>query len=318
MKEIYRDSSDYVELKLYIGGQPVSDLTDVTAALTDSRSGVVLDAASVVPSTAPASLGRFLYLVPLTYTKDDRKLNVRWTYKHLGVDLEKNEAVLVVTPYCSPEDVVEQFPELAQKTYDEIVAMERVVRSIINTKTGQDFGSRHDVITFNGNGRDFVGLNQRIYNISKLSINGSQVYPRLDSFGNVISTGTLNPLAIDPTGWGFRVNPSGPYYDIKRDVGLFDTFRQGQATGPYFERHGLYTIEGDFGWESVPENINLASKLLIREFFSQDHVWRQKGLSVVHTSDWQFEFHNDSYGSTGNMHVDEILASYAVPNMVIL
>ena len=310
MIEVYKNNSDYIGLSVYISGVPTDAATgSVTATLIDTTTGLTLD---TQPGERDA-IGHYRYLIPLAYTQSDRTLKVVWNFLIGAQAATRTEYVEVVTPYISVDEIKSSYPQLASKTYNEIRDMERRVRAIINVVTGQSFGSKTETISFYGEGQDKLQLNRRITKITGFTANGISPYLAADL-----------PFKLVNDGWGFIVNPSTGFnvnsyynYDIKSDIGYsYNSLPGNYERSGFFSRGILYTITANFGWDYVPSDINLATKLLIGDYFCTQDAWRLRGVKATSAADMTFEFFD--HQGTGNADVDRMLGVYASPNLVII
>ena len=85
-----------------------------------------------------------------------------------------------------------------------------------------------------------------------------------------------------------------------------------------FKSDVSYKVQGRFGWEKVPDEIELAAIELMRDFFAKDKLWRNKYVSNVSTFDWQFEYSDDATKGTGNLYADQLLSPYIINSMVVV
>lgn len=301
MIEVYKNTAESISFKLYAGGQRVNSDTPVTLSVTDSD-GEVLVASAPAATTTPDGFDEYSYILGLNVTNEERELKVVWNYTILGQSGQRIDKVEVVTPYVTPEEIYREYPQLASKTYDEIKGMERRVRKIIEDICNQSFGSRLKTVTIYGTDTYSLRLGERLARIDTVSSNGIPI--------------NLTQVKLRTTEDGYNLYRwhEDDYYDIKRDV-YYSVF-PGYTT--YFKSNYYYTITGLFGWETVPNEINLAAKLLIGDLFCNENQWRQKGLKSVRAADWRFEFSDTAFTGTGNAEVDRLLSRFVHNNMVIL
>jgi hypothetical protein len=85
-----------------------------------------------------------------------------------------------------------------------------------------------------------------------------------------------------------------------------------------FKSNYVYKIQGRYGWDFIPDEVEEATIHLIKDYFSKDRAWRNKYLKSVQSFDWQFEYNNESYRGTGNVYVDQILLPYVITQMVVI
>jgi hypothetical protein len=85
-----------------------------------------------------------------------------------------------------------------------------------------------------------------------------------------------------------------------------------------FNTGSTYRVQGKFGWEEVPDEVDLACIELMRDYFSKDKTWRNKYMKSVQTFDWKFEYNSGTYSGTGNLYADQLLLPYVINKMVVI
>ena len=83
-----------------------------------------------------------------------------------------------------------------------------------------------------------------------------------------------------------------------------------------FQSNVPYKVQGKFGWEKVPDEVELAAIELMKDFFAKDNVWKNKYVKTISTFDWEFEFTSDVHAGTGNAYADRLLADYVLVTKV--
>jgi hypothetical protein len=85
-----------------------------------------------------------------------------------------------------------------------------------------------------------------------------------------------------------------------------------------FNKDARYKVTGYFGWEKVPNEVEMAAIELMKDYFSKDKVWRNKYIKSISTFDWQFDFNSATFSGTGNNYVDQLLLPYVISKMVLI
>jgi len=85
-----------------------------------------------------------------------------------------------------------------------------------------------------------------------------------------------------------------------------------------FAKDSVYRVAGRYGWDQVPDEVELAAIELMKDYFSKDKVWRDKYMKSISTFDWKFEYNSETYRGTGNVYVDQILLPYVINQMVVI
>jgi hypothetical protein len=122
---------------------------------------------------------------------------------------------------------------------------------------------------------------------------------------------------VAESGYGIRVNrrdlvdntvfsANGYIAPSINDVGSYGAFR----------RNARYAVQGRFGWPSVPDNVEEACIILIKQFFEKDTDWKNRYVKSISTFDWKFDFMEDAHRGTGNLYADQLLQPYVITGML--
>ena len=85
-----------------------------------------------------------------------------------------------------------------------------------------------------------------------------------------------------------------------------------------FNMNKRYTVVAEFGYEEVPDEVDIATIELMQDFFSKDNLWRKKYINKISTFDWNFEYASGSATGTGNLYVDQLLSDYVVSKALLI
>ena len=126
------------------------------------------------------------------------------------------------------------------------------------------------------------------------------------------------PVEISSSGFGIKVNKSGLLDNVVYTAnGMVPPSINDYGSGS-FVNGGAYRIEGRYGWDEVPHEVQLATIELMKDFFSKDKDWRNKYLKSIQTFDWQFEYDSAIFSGTGNNYADQLLSDYVLSTMVLI
>lgn len=279
MSEIYRDATD-AEVSLNIDGVTVTNVEFM-------RDGVALGSNG---SASPA-------LVPYAVTYSDGPFRVKWTYTVGATTYIREEEHDVVTPLFSAAELRAFNASFATLSDSKIVELESIVRKIIEGAVGQRFGYRKGTIKVYGSDKSTLRTGERLISVDSL-----------DNYGDLRIVN--NGFGVQRAGWswdGDTVSVAGPIRDP----------RFGQRTD-IFGRNLPIVISGEFGWLSVPNDVKQAALLLAEEFSCKEAAWRDRYLTSVKASDWQFQFDPLAFAGTGSVTVDRLLEPYSVSSMYII
>lgn len=297
MIEILKDSSERVSISLNSGGVGVEADGAVVADIESLPEGTVVRTFTATHDTL--NVGTYYFDWPLSLADEDGEFRVRWSFAVGGESITKLDYVSIVTPYATPGDIERTFPNLADKPYAEIVAKERLARSIIDEYCGQRFTKWHGTVRVVGGGSNVLLLNQRILSLDPfgISVNGTAI----DTVAAGVYTDSAGRIVAHPASGMWGVKPD-----------LWD------YSGGFFKDNYVYEVTGWFGWEGVPADVSLATAMLVNDYYCTDNAWRQKGVETITASDWRLQMHDRAFTGTGNMDVDRLLNKYVYMSVAII
>lgn len=262
-------------------------------------------------TTVTAIANGYRVTLPFSLVTYDTTFTIVWKFNYLEGAVtklyESVETIDVVTPIL-PTSVLEEI--LEDVTPEDRIEAEIVVRKIIEAYTGQTFGRYKGV-------RDVAGNdNTRL----------AMPYPLLSFTSMTDGTFEYDPTAFRITGEGWFLGQApGAYWTIKNSPPdeILDSFNNvivapGSIKKNDFSFCAIYTIDGIWGYESVPVAVQQAAKILISDYACQDASYRDKYLHSMKSADWRFEFNQGAFDGTGNVKADQLLEAYRLDNIVVI
>ena len=295
---------------------PIVKLYDVTI---DPAISPAINPATVIQTLTSVAdennPGTYIVYVPYQYTNRNRTLRLRWEYT-IGINnVIREDEVYVVTPYVDFNHVQDlgfstDSSDPQYKSYKELLRAERYARKQIEQYTGQKFYLYDDVYTINGYDADVLPLPAKIYSLHELYANDVLL---LDNINNIDNWNY--PVEITTTGYGIRINRAGLVDNtVYTANGMIPpSIHDGSGV---FRNSVSYQVQGRFGWERVPDAVELAAIELMKDYFAKDTVWRNKYIKNISTFDWDFEYTSEAYAGTGNAYADRLLADYVMVSKV--
>jgi len=199
------------------------------------------------------------------------------------------------------------------KTYAELLEAEKWARKVIETYTGQNFYLYDDVQVVYGAGSDVLPLPYRLAELHELYSRDILLLDTINDINN-----TSYSIQVSESGFGIRVNRANMLDNtVYVANGMVSPSIHDNING-VFARGVSYRVQGRYGWEEVPDEIELACIELMRDYFSKDKTWRNKYIKKIQTFDWNFEYSGDTFGGTGNAYVDQLLDAYVLTQMVVI
>jgi len=294
----------------------VYDITEDPAVSPPINPGTILTTLTPVKSEVDA--GTYLVYIPLAYTNRQRQLRLNWSYLVNGSPVQKDHKIFVQTPYTDMSQAIDalglgsDYSDPNTKSYFELCNAERYARKLIESYTQQQFYLYDDIQVVYGAGSDILPLAYKIAELHELYQNDILLVNTLTNVNNW----NYNTI-ISESGFGIRVNRANM---LDNTVYIANGMvPPGINTGSgVFSMGSTYRIQGKFGWEEVPDEVDLACIELMRDYFSKDKIWRNKYMKSVQTFDWKFEYNSGTYLGTGNLYVDQLLLPYVINKMVVI
>jgi hypothetical protein len=283
--ELYRRTAPKV--KFYL---PTSDTSGVSA--TWSLDGISKGVLSVsAPSNGAVE-------VQLPFLQYDGQVAIDWTFVVPGSGSVTDRVYYdVVTPILTKEEVTAIYDP--QPLSDaEYVKSEAAVRHIINAHCGQTFGKYIGTWSVAGDASNSLALPARLLEV--LNVNGDEA----------------TNYTILGDGFNLRHYPYGEPVNIKADVGTLQN--SGVIYDPYVisrERYAksvTYSIYGIWGYNSVPNTVKEAAKLLVNDYACADAAYRDRYLTSMTAADWRIQFNAGAFINTGNVRADQLLEPYVL------
>ncbi len=327
MAEVLKNSNSPVFHQIFWKGQvqdaddlPVVELYDITdnPFSTDTSPEYYLD--ELVSEKDETNIGLYSLSLPLAYTSNNATIRLVWKYYIEEQLVSYAHDIYIVTPYtdlyqaCGCLGISTDPSDPNYKSYRELASAERYARKKIEEFTGQKFYLYNDTIRIFGQDSDILPLSQRIVDIRKVYMNDilmvdNTVTPKINNWGY--------QLQVSESEFGIRINRSAL---LDNTVYIANGMIPPSIhdTVGVFKDTVAYEIQGQFGWQKVPDEVELASIELMKDFFSKDNLWKNQYISNVQTFDWQFEYSSEVFGGTGNAYADKLLADYVIDKASII
>lgn len=287
--EIY--SNEYTEISF----EAPSASTDVsvTASFNDSPEISL----SIIPETEAEKVKKVL----LPYVDNEGLMLVKWTFEANTFDGIRDVVVEqvydVVTPILSDIEIKEIHPNATEY---ELNRIEKAVRHIINAHTGQTFGKYVGVREVRGNNNINLPLPARLISINE--VNGSVASPYFEIIGGGYYLRHY-PFGVPPV----KADYDGLHYHTGGIIHNPNNVKMQQ-----FNSATVYDVDGIWGWESVPDRVKEAAKLLVNDYACGDANYRDRYLVSMTAADWRIQFHSGAYLKTGNVRADQLLNDYVL------
>lgn len=328
MAEIYVNTNAPVKTKIFYGGE----ITDADGTVTANIYDVTQDP-SIIPAILPTTLiqsitatksevdmGSYYFNMPFSLTIRNKKLKIVWTYSVSSASTSHIAYLNIVTPYCNIDEAIDNLnigtdsSDPNYRSYYDLQMAEKWSRKIIENFTMQKFYKYDDKQTVYGSSSDILPLPFRLNNLYKLYSNDILLVDNLNNVNNWIHT----PM-ISETGFGIRVNRANLLDNtVYTANGMVPpTVNDYDGTGAFY-KNVTYRVEGKYGYDLVPDNVQQACIELMGDFFAKDKTWTNRYIKKIQTFDWNFEYSSGVYAGTGNLSADQLLYPYVLNGMVVI
>jgi hypothetical protein len=246
-------------------------------------------------ATATIAAGVATATLPYAAVVEDGNISVELRFIYQGSPYTQTKTATIVTPLLETWEISEF---LGNTTPQETREVESATRHIINAHCGQTFGKfvgTHRVFGRDGNALE---LPQRLISIT--DINGQNVadYYEIIADGFYLKYYNFGVPPVKADYWGLHQHVGGVIHNPNNvKIGRFSA---GNALD----------INGIWGYESVPEPVREAAKLLINDYADADSEYRDRYLTSMTAADWRIQFNSGAFARTGNVRADQLLSDY--------
>jgi hypothetical protein len=327
MAEVYIESNFPVKTKIFYAGEimdadgsvvaKVYDITEDPAITPAINPGTLIT--QLVATKMDEDFGTYRVVFPFSLTTRPRKFKLEWTYA-IGSELVKHYSTVdVVRPYVDLGDAIEDLDfgtdpsDPNNKTYHELIMAEKWARKTIESYTGQQFYLYNDLHVVYGDGADSLRLPFKISELHELYENDLLLVDTINNINN-----WSYDTQISESGFGIRINRASMLDNTVYIANGMVPPSINDTHNGVFRNGSVYKIQGVYGWDTVPAEVNEACIHLMRDYFSKDRKWREKYLASVQSFDWNFKYNTGAFVGTGNLYVDQILLPYVLTQMVVI
>jgi len=284
-----------------------ASVSSVLFTVSDLDTDVLLQTGS---ATAVGASSVFTVSLNTTTTQYDR--NIKITYEEIGSSASSTNIVYaeLFRPYATVDRIRElaDIPSTASADAT-LQKLEKRARLTIDALLGFGFYKEYKSIDVYGNNTDILQFNDNIISISKIYEDDILTY-EVDSETYQFDY----PIEIGTSGDRIKIVNSSTKNKEMLEYPKFSVFYyDGQ-----FKKSYLYKVEGVFGYEYIPAEIELAAALLVEDYLCNDFNIRNKNIIELSNDSYDIKYGLDLATGTGNLMVDNILAKYLQPRYLVI
>jgi hypothetical protein len=249
------------------------------------------------------------YVLPRSKVQFDREFLIRIYDIDLTGEIVVDDNLSVYRPYVDFTQMGLSIPEQEEYKYWEIIA-----RSIIDaylgndSATGEGFYNHKLIVQTIGQGNDYIPMWHNPKRILKVYENNVLVYdidtPDTNYYTYIISPDNSSIIRVE-AGTYNRLEQLPPRLPLATgDLGFYG------RVGPAFPQGSDYTFILDVGYKTVPPDVEIATKMLIKDLKENRNPYYSRFVTEYSTDQFDIKFAPEFLEGTGNLIVDKILNNY--------
>lgn len=242
-------------------------------------------------------------------TAYDRNIKIEYVTTSASGAYNDISYASLVRPYANISQI-RSIADIADTVSDSsIKRLERRARLNINAYLGFDFYKRKKSLTVYGNNTDVLTLPENLFRIDAIYEDDLLVYER----GN--SAYQLDyPVEIGPSSNRIKIVNSSEKNTEIQEFPIFSVFYYEGV----FKKDTAYKIDGIWGWDYIPADVEEATALLVDDYLCTDFNIRNKNIAELTNDSYDIKFAADAATGTGNLTVDNLLAHYRQPRYMVI
>jgi len=286
LTEIYKNTSQNVSLVI------TGDEADATPTATLVK-GETETPLTVSPGDPLTGAQAWKAYIGLTHTQEESAFKVVWQFTINSEQATKTDWFEVVTPLVSVSRAREELEIPDSISDDKIRLTERKVRRIIERYCGQKFGLNREKVVVRGDGTDSIRLVRRLHKLVSMD----------DSTWPV----TVGGIEIRNNGFLLKRTRMLDHGVITGSVPIESPYNPHIWTFPTYRE---YVIDGYWGYERVPSEIQEAALILIEQELCPETVYRERFIDNVASADFRYNVNEMAFLGTGNVTADALLQEF--------
>jgi hypothetical protein len=241
-------------------------------------------------------------------TTYDRNIKIEYVTTSGSGAYNQVQYAALVRPYATVSQIRDIASIDVSTTDAAIKRLERRARLSINASLGYDFYKNKRTVTVYGNNTDVLTLPDNLFRIDAVYEDDILIYERDNSLYQLDY-----PLEIGESSNRIKIVNS----DEETEILEFPRFSVFYYQG-IFKKDFAYKIDGVWGWDYVPADVEEATALLVNDYLCNDFNIRNKNISELSNDAYDIKYGSDFATGTGNLLVDNLLAHYKIPRYMVI
>jgi len=272
-----------------------------------------LDTEEFIQSGAATTSGSSIYSITFTAdsTSYDRNIKLEIITTSSAGAYSEIQNVSLIRPYASVERILDlaDIPATASANTSLLTKLERKARLSLNAFIGNSFYKLKKDVTVYGNNLDVLTLPENIYRVDKVYEDDLLVYERNNS-----TIQLEYPIEIADSRTRIKIVNSSLKSKEVAESPIFSVFYYEGV----FKKDHSYRIDGIWGWDYVPADIEQATALLVEDYLCNDFNIRNKNIAELSNDSYDIKYGSDFATGTGNLTVDNLIAHYKEPRYLVI
>lgn len=248
-------------------------------------------------------------------TSYDRNLKIEYVTTTASGATNDIQYVSLIRPYVSFNRLIElgdiNIPSLGNGSASaaKLLRLERLARLNINAALGFNFYKEKRSVTVYGNNTDILELPDSLYRIDTIYEDDILIYERDNE------TYQLEfPLEVSLSSRRIKIINSSINNKETLEFPKFSVFYYDGL----FKKDYAYKIDGVWGWDYVPSEIEEATALLVSDYLCNDFNIRNKNISQLTNDSYDIKYNTNSATGTGNLLVDNLLSPFKESRYMVI
>lgn len=235
----------------------------------------------------------------------DRVAKLSLEVETISGDKEENYIIKICRQYATAQEIssalgltlVLEEEEPSQISQSKVERLEKYARAYIDTNIDRFYFEKKYISSY-GQGSDAINFTERVYGISKIWEDEKLVYDPSTSLNDFELL-----LSISPSSYQIKMIEPGEETNEWYQKRIF-------PNPVAFKKNVDYKFYGEFGWLSIPNDINYATILLINEYLCSDFNYKARGVSSASNDSFSVKYMDSAMSASGNAYIDSILSPY--------